>query len=199
MPGKIFEMLSDSLTPNEVKNKEFKRAVWGYSPDQVVEFLDTVSKSWERVQKRERELIEEIRLLNEEIAGMHRREAEIEAIRQKAFEDAEKTREQGKEEAAKYFQEVRTRSDEIRVKTEEWLANLIGQVEETERRRNSFLSAFKSALDQHYELLNTDLEQNRGLESQLTGFLSAMEAEEELPASPSQHVSENQNAPANLI
>lgn len=191
MSRKTFEMLSDALTPNEVKNKEFKRAAFGYSPHQVVEFLDTVSKAWERVQRREKELIEEIRVLNEEIDTVHKRETEIEHIKMRALEEAERIREEGRKDAIRYFDEVKHRSEGIRGKTEEWLTGLITQVEETERRRNSFLTAFKAALDQHYELLNTDLEKNRGLENQLTHFLSAMDSREELPSEPNKFVSEN--------
>lgn len=163
MARKTFEMLSDSLTPDQVKNKEFGRSALGYSRHEVVEFLDSVSKSWEKVQRRERELIDEIKTLNEEIDRLNRREQEIEVIK-----------EQARKEAESYFVEARSRSEEIRGKTEEWLASLISQVEETERRRNSFLTAFKSALDQHYQLLNTDLEKNQGLENQLAQFLSSM-------------------------
>lgn len=183
MPRKTFETLSESLTPNEIKNKEFKRVPLGYSPQPVVEFLDTVSKTWERVQKREKELLEEIRLLNDEVEAWKKRETDLEAVRLRALGEAEAIREEGREAAARYFQEAKVRSDEIRGKTEEWLTTIIGQVSETERRRNSFLTALKSALDQHYELLNTDLEKNRGLESQLSGFLSSMSNQPDLPES----------------
>lgn len=193
MSRKTFETLSDALTPNEVKNKEFKRSAFGYSPHQVVEFLDTVSKAWERVQRREKELIEEIRVLNEEIETLHQRECEIEEVRLRALEEAERIREQGRQDAVKYFDEVKQRSEEIRGKTEEWLTSLITQVEETERRRNSFLTAFKVALDQHQELLSSDLEKNRGLENQLTHFLSAMDSREELPSEPDKFVSKNES------
>lgn len=193
MSRKTFETLSDALTPNEVKNKDFKRSPFGYSPHQVIEFLDTVSKAWERVQRREKELIEEIRTLNEELDAQKSREVEIEQMKVRAMEEAEKIREQGRQEAARYFEEVKSRSEDIRGKTEEWLTTLISQVEETERRRNSFLTAFKAALDQHYELLNSDLEKNRGLEEQLTHFLSAMDSRQELPSEPNQFVSENES------
>jgi cell division initiation protein len=174
MGRKTFETLSESLTPSDVKNKEFKRVPLGYSAPQVVEFLDSVSRCWEKVQRREKELIEEIRTLNEEIDTLNSREGEIEKIRAKAHEEAQAIREQGRQEAERYFLEARNRSEGIRVKTEEWLATIISQVEETERRRNSFLTAFKAALDQHYELLNSDIHQNEGLDNQLSGFLSAM-------------------------
>lgn len=201
MSRKTFETLSNSLTPNEVKNKEFKRSPFGYSPDQVIEFLDTVSKCWERVQRREKELIDEIRILNEEIDRLNSRETEIEQLRVAALEDAERIREQAREEAKGYFEGVKQRSEDIRGRTEEWLADLLNRVEETERRRNSFLTAFKSALDQHYEILNTDLEKNQGLESQLTHFLAQMNKQQqqrqELPQEPSTIVTENESS--NLI
>ncbi len=194
MGRKTFEMLSESLTPSDVKNKEFKRVPLGYSAPQVVEFLDSVSRCWEKVQRREKESIEEIRTLNEEIDTLNSREGEIEKIRAKAHEEALAIREQGRQEAERYFLEAKNRSEGIRVKTEEWLATIISQVEETERRRNSFLTAFKAALDQHYELLNSDIHQNEGLDNQLSGFLSAMSkltSHGELPSQTTVLVTEN--------
>ena len=39
------------LTPMDIKNKEFKRAMRGYNPDEVDEFLDEICEEYETVFK----------------------------------------------------------------------------------------------------------------------------------------------------
>lgn len=153
MSSKTFDLLSDGISPTEIKNKEFKRTVWGYAPQEVVDFLDSTAKAWERVQRHEKELLEEIRGLKGEIERWKARESEVNEINRKAQLDAEDLLKETKKEADLLFSQARNKAEEVRLQTEDWLAKVIGEVEEMERKRESFVMAFKGALDQHYLLL----------------------------------------------
>lgn len=165
--------VSDKFSPTEIKNKEFKKTVWGYSPPEVVEFLDFTAKTWERVQKHEKDLIREIQVLQEELQRWKDREAELGQLTAQAEQEAQKIRADGLEEAKAYMKEAKERAEEVRVKTEEWLATVIEEVEETERRRDAFVSTLRNALDQHYALLNDDADGN-GIGEGLDRFLSTL-------------------------
>jgi len=165
------ESQSEKLTPIEIKNKEFKKSVWGYSPQEVVDFLDQMARTWELVQKHEKDLIGEIQHLNSELNSWKNREAELDHLREKAREDARQIKEKATDDAEKMLAEVKDRADEIRQQTEEWLATVINEVEETEKKRDSFVNAFRAALDQHYALLDNGTEGIRPLEAQLGKFL----------------------------
>lgn len=170
MQSKLSEALCDQLTPVEIKNKEFKRTMWGYSPAEVVDFLDRTAKVWEKVQRREKEVLEKIKFLEDELVKWKGRESEIANQAQQATTEAQKIRDEAVKEAEALLSEVNTKADEIRQRTEEWLVNVISEVEETERKRDSFVAAFRSALDQHYALLNGG-DGLRPLEADLEKFL----------------------------
>lgn len=172
--------LSSKLSPNEIKNKEFKRTMWGYSPKEVIEFLDTTAKTWEKVQKHEKELLAKIEQLKEEIKSWQLREHQIAKIHEKALKDAEQIRMEATNQAENIFKEVEERANQVRVKTEEWLANVIAEVEETERQKANFMNAFKSALDSHYALIEEDKEAG-SLGSKLNHFLKAEVIEKGAP------------------
>lgn len=171
MDSKLPQGISNKLTPNDIKNKEFTKAVLGYSPKEVVEFLDMTAKTWERVQKNEKELLDRIQTLSDEILRWRGRESEFEKLRENAVREAHAIREKGQEDAAKHFAEVEERANAIRRKTEEWLEGVIASIEETERQKSNFVTAFKSALDSHYALLQSENEGVEPLGTKLSHFL----------------------------
>ncbi|NBX00014.1 DivIVA domain-containing protein, partial [bacterium] len=121
------------LSPAEIKNKDFKKIMLGYSPEEVVGFLDKVAKLWEKVQKREKDLVAVIETLDREIQDWKSKEAELEVIKEKAREEAKKIIGQSEEQAAT-----------VRLETEKWLATVLEEVETVEKRKANFLMAFKS-------------------------------------------------------
>ncbi|MFM8314997.1 MAG: DivIVA domain-containing protein [Deltaproteobacteria bacterium] len=174
MENKNLESLSEKISPTEIKNKEFKKVMLGYSPEEVVEFLDKTAKAWTQVQKKEKELIQKIESLNAEISHWRQRESEIVKVKQDAIKEAEAIIEEGSKEAEKLFRQVEDKAQEIKQKTEEWLAEVINQVQETERRKNNFVTAFKSALDSHYEWIKNDQNSVEPLSHQLDSFLKSV-------------------------
>jgi cell division initiation protein len=174
MDHKNLESLSEKISPTEIKNKEFKKVMLGYSPEEVVEFLDLTAKAWSQVQKKEKELIQKIDSLNAEISHWRQRESEISKIKEEAIKEAETIIQAASQEAETLFKQVEDKAQDIRQKTEEWLAEVINQVEETERRKNSFISAFKSALDSHYEIIKNDQQASEPLSHRLDIFLKSV-------------------------
>jgi len=163
--------LSSQLTPTEIKNKDFKKTMLGYSPEEVVGFLDSVAKLWEKVQKRERELLVKIDQLEQAIQSWKRREEELEQIKQAAQGEAEQILQAAHELGRKNLQAAEERSQDIRRGTEAWLAGILSEVEEVERRKNNFVTAFRSALDSHYEILKNEAHESLPLSIRLNEYL----------------------------
>ena len=55
------------LTPMDINNKEFKRGLRGYNPEEVDEFLDEVIENYEQLYKDNSKLKEKVTLANEQI------------------------------------------------------------------------------------------------------------------------------------
>lgn len=171
MDAKLPKAQSADLTPNDIKNKDFTKAMLGYAPKEVVTFLDATAKAWERVQRHEKELLDRIHSLHQEILQWKSREGEIERLKEKVALEAQAIRDEAQKLAEKRFAEVEIRANAIRVKTEEWLETVIAEVVEAERQKLNFMTAFKSALDSHYELLRNERAQSEPLSQKLTQFL----------------------------
>lgn len=147
---------TQKLSPVEVRTKEFRRVMLGYDPKEVVDFLEVIAKSYEKMQKQEKELLEKIQSLNDEVIRWRGKENEIQKQRERLQAEASDIRGRAEAEAQKIYAEVEQKAGEVRNKTEAWLEKVLEEVEETERRRNNFVSAFRSALDSHYELLKKE-------------------------------------------
>jgi len=152
--------LSSQLSPTEIKNKDFKKTMLGYSPEEVVGFLDSVAKLWEKIQKKEKDLLSTISQLEGEISKWEKRKGELEQIKEAAIAEAKTIIESAEE-----------RSNQIRKNTESWLATVLQEVEEVERRKKNFVTAFRSALETHYEILKTEESKNESLSLRLNEYL----------------------------
>ena len=159
------------LSGPEVRSRTFKKALFGYNVDEVDAFLENVARVIDRAARHERDTNDKLRALEEEVAGYLLREAEIATLKEKAEADAEESRRNSDEYSQRMLREAEKGAQMVRVKAEEWLASLFERVEETERRRTSFFTAFRSALDSHYELLRKDEAAAVPLKAELTQFL----------------------------
>ena len=65
------------LTPMDINNKEFKRGIRGYNPDEVDEFLDEVVENYEELYKENSRLKESITRLKDKVEHYERLEATI--------------------------------------------------------------------------------------------------------------------------
>lgn len=174
MESKTPEAQSLKLMPQEIRNHEFSKSMWGYSPREVVEFLEGTAKAWEKVQRHEKELLEKVKNMSEELVRWKNKEIEIQKLRERALQEADAIRAEATKEAQRLFAEVEERANEIRQKTEEWLESVIAEVEETERQKTNFMTAFKAALDSHYELLKSEQGDVEPLGAKLNHFLKSI-------------------------
>jgi len=152
---------SFDLSPADIKNKDFKKVMLGYSPEEVVGFLDDVAKLWEKIQKREKDFLQVIEKYELELKAWSQKESDLALIKEEA-----------KKEAEKIIDAAEKRTQEIRQNTENWLATVLQDVEEVERRKQNFVTAFRSALDSHYEILKKDESSQDSLTSRLEQYLS---------------------------
>lgn len=157
----LHELLSTKLSPSDLKEKKFKGSLLGFSKREVRNYLDGVSKVWDRIQKREKDLSERLKSMGEDLARLRAQETELEKIKLQAKEEAKSVLERAQKEAEAYLSEVHKKAEELRVKTEEWLEKTILDIEEAEQRREILNSSLKSLLDQHYSLLAPAKKENQ--------------------------------------
>ena len=164
--------VSEKISPVEIKNKEFKKSIMGYSPHEVILFLDQVAKQWEQVQAGEKRLCSTIEELKKEIDEWQTKERELEMIRAAALEEAEKIRGAATDHGKKLLQEAREQAGTIQGRTQEWLADVIANLQNTERRRQEMTVALRQKLEQHFSLLEDAEKLGGPLEDRLANYLN---------------------------
>jgi cell division septum initiation protein DivIVA len=137
----------------------------------VVGFLDQVAKLWEKVQKKERDLNSQIDQLKAEIKSWENKRADFAKLQEMAKADAQKIITLAQEDAQKIIDESENRSQEVRKNTENWLTEILEEVQEVEKRKANFITAFRSALDSHYEILKTEQDVQDSLTHKLHEYL----------------------------
>lgn len=163
-------------TPEEIRGQRF-RGVFGYSKKEVREFLATLSKRWSVLRQREQEQGRRLAELEKEVANWRAREQELTVLLQSAQAEAARLREEAKTEAQGLLLETEVKAGSIRKRTETWLEEVIAKVEETQRQKQNFLTAFRSALDSHYELIKEEEQDQEPLTARLAEVLRERKVE----------------------
>lgn len=163
--------LAIKLSGSDIKKKEFDRAFRGYSTKEVHEYLDMLAGCWDRMLRQEKDLFTALHSLNQELEGWKAREGELARFREQALAEAEQIRSAARDEANQVTEEAEACASRVRERTETWLEGVISKVEETQRQKANFVTAFRSALDSHYELLQQETSHDVPLSEQLSELL----------------------------
>jgi DivIVA domain-containing protein len=161
------------ITAEEIRNKRFRGSVMGYSAREVDDFIRSLAGVWDKHLQKERELTTEVKNLKAQLEDQKAQVRELLISKERTEQEAIAIRDQAKKEAAELSKEVEEKAVLIRQRTENWLEEVIAGVEETERQKNNFVTAFRSALDSHYELLKKEMENTEPLGAKLSTLLHA--------------------------
>lgn len=139
------------LTPMDINNKEFKRALRGYCADEVDEFLDQIVENYEELYKENVNLKEKITNLNEKVDHY----SKIESTIQNTLLLAQNAAEQAKNSAKKESEMLVKNANETAQKVMDKAHNdVIAINDEYERVKQEFIK-FRA---KYRNFMNTQLE-----------------------------------------
>lgn len=134
------------ITPIEIRQQKFKRALRGYDKEEVDAFLTALSKEWEAQQEEYRKLKDEL----EKIQNNYNTLKEVEDILHKTLMQAEQssrdTMENARQKAELRLREAEARAQEIVRKGVEDRNQIQREITELTRYRNKFLSQLQGFL-----------------------------------------------------
>ena len=161
------------LTPMDINNKEFKRGIRGYNPDEVDEFLDEVVENYEELYKENSRLKETVTRLKDKVDHYERLEATI----QNTFLLAQNAAEQAKESSQKEADLIVNNANETAQKIlDKAHSDVIGINDEYERVKEEFIK-FRAKFR---GFMNTQLQTFDELEKDLTKNYNVSEVIQEL-------------------
>lgn len=124
------------LTPMDINNKEFKKGLRGYNPEEVDEFLDEVVDNYEELFKENTQLKEKIQNLNEKVEHY----SQIESTIQNTLLLAQNAAEQAKNSARKEAELVMKNANESAQKILDKAHNDVVEInDEYERVKQEFI------------------------------------------------------------
>lgn len=145
-----------SLTPLDIHNKEFSKALRGYAEDEVNEFLDRIVKDYEVLIKENMSFKQKVQDLNEKLEHY----TKIEETLHNAIIVAQQTAQEVKETAAGEAELIRKEAErESRRIIEEGQAKsrkFQREIEELVKQAHVFRSRFRSLLEAQLEIINSD-------------------------------------------
>lgn len=144
------------LTPLDIHNKEFSKALRGYAEDEVNEFLDRIVKDYEVLIKENMSFKQKVQDLNEKLEHY----TKIEETLHNAIIVAQQTAQEVKETAAGEAELIRKEAErESRRIIEEGQAKsrkFQREIEELVKQAHVFRSRFRSLLEAQLEIINSD-------------------------------------------
>ena len=161
------------LTPMDINNKEFKRGIRGYNPDEVDEFLDEVVENYEELYKENSRLKESITRLKDKVEHYERLEATIQNTLLLAQNAAEQAKETSQKEADLIVNNANETAQKILDKAHN---DVIGINDEYERVKEDFIK-FRAKFR---GFMNTQLQTFDELEKDLTKNYNVSEVVQEL-------------------
>ncbi|MCX7902995.1 MAG: DivIVA domain-containing protein [Caloramator sp.] len=153
-----------TITPNDIANKEFKKAFRGYDADEVDEFLDQIVEEYEKIYKENLNLKEKISTLNEKIEHYANIESTLQNTLVLAQSAAEQAKENSKKEAEMILNNAKEKSEELIKDAQNKASQIISEAQQRvleinkeyemlKQEFNMFKSRFKGLLQAQLETI----------------------------------------------
>ncbi|SKA83585.1 cell division initiation protein [Caloramator quimbayensis] len=136
-----------SITPNEISNKEFKKAFRGYDIDDVDEFLDQILEDYEKLYKECMDQKEKISILNEKLEQYSNIETTLQSTLLLAQGAADQAKESAKKESELILKNAQEQANDIINKAQQNVLQINKEYEVLKQEYNMFKSRFKSLLE----------------------------------------------------
>ncbi|MEM7374916.1 MAG: DivIVA domain-containing protein [Bacteroidota bacterium] len=128
------------ITPIEIRQQSFKKALRGFDKDEVQAFLQALSQEWEQQLAEQRALKEELERIKASYATLKEVEDMLHKTLMQAEQSARDTLENARQKAELKIREAEVRSREIVRKGQDDRNLLLREVEELTQRRNQILT-----------------------------------------------------------
>lgn len=144
------------LTPLDIHNKEFKRAIRGYDINEVDDFLDEVIKDYEQIYKENLNLKEQIEEFKDDIARYRDLEDTLHNTLVLAQQTAEDVRKNAEKEAELILANARHKGETIITESKEKVIDLQNEHRDLQKKLYQFKAQYKGFLMAQLELIEEE-------------------------------------------
>ncbi|MDA8226892.1 MAG: DivIVA domain-containing protein [Desulfitobacterium hafniense] len=140
------------LTPIDIRNKEFGKAIRGYNCDDVDKFLDSVSKDFEVLFTENFDLREKVRHYDAELSRYKNLEATLQQTMVMAQQTSEEVKKGARYEAELLLREAEQEKNQRMAEAQKKIDELQEEIEELVRKRELIRTQLKSFLRAQLDL-----------------------------------------------
>ncbi|OEH84725.1 hypothetical protein BHU72_07770 [Desulfuribacillus stibiiarsenatis] len=144
-----------ALTPLDISNKDFSRALRGYDIDEVNEFLDHVIKDFEALIKENRQLNDKLATLEEKQSHFEKLEDNLKKTIVVAHETSEEVRGNAKKEAKLIIREAEKNADRIINEAVMKSHKSMMEVQDLKNQAKVYRIRLKSLIEAQLELIDS--------------------------------------------
>lgn len=141
------------ITPLEIQNQEFRKALRGYNEEEVDQFLDRVVRDYETLFKENHELKETISELEEKMKSYRDLEDTLQKTLILAQKTAEDIKANAEKEAELLIREARIKAENMLKEAEETVARQTADYQELKQRAEQMRVQLKSFLKAQLEVI----------------------------------------------
>lgn len=141
------------LSPQEIREQEFKQSALGYSKEQVVEFLDTVAEELETLSRELNQIHQENKEARLALQTYSNVEEALKETLTQAKATAQDTMQTAHAEADNLLRKAQVEKDALLFTAKEDLASMQAEVRELRAKRDEMITRLKSILRSNLEVL----------------------------------------------
>lgn len=146
------------LTPLDIENKKFKKKILGYSEEEVNEFLDRITESYEALYKDNIELKDKIGVLNEGIQHYKALEDTLKNTLMVAQTTSEDIKKNAYGKADNIIKEAELKASRMISEANQEVMKIKYEIEELKKNYSVFKAKIESQLMSQLEIMRTNHE-----------------------------------------
>ncbi len=143
-------------TPIELENITFKKAAFGYSQDEVMEFVDRIYKDYDKLYKENLALKDKNNMLSDAIREYKSMEDALRDTVVTAHSISDEVKKNAHKEAEVILKEASVQKDEMLAKANEELSAIQAQIANLKQEFNIYKSKIRGLIQAQVELLELD-------------------------------------------
>lgn len=146
------------LTPLDIQNKEFKKAMRGYKETDVDSFLDEIIIDYEKLYKENIELKDKIEVLNDQLKHFNKLEETLQNTLVVAQSTAEEVSLNAKKKSELILMEAEDRAKKIIDEANKEVIRIQNEYETIKKDMMVFKTRFRTLLQSQLESINEDIQ-----------------------------------------
>lgn len=166
-----------TLTPMDINNKEFKKGMRGYNPDEVDDFLDEVIENYEEIYKENSSLKEKLSTLNEQLDHYRQIESTIQNTLLLAQNAADQAKSSAEKEAEIVLKNANETAQKILDKAHDDVIQINDEYETLKQDFIKFRAKFRNFMNTQLETFD-DLEKDFNKNFSVTNPETEVETED---------------------